>query len=135
METAILRKRIWSYIINLILYVGFGFGVCAVFYILFSLHPLIYVLISLGEAIVSSFIFDCLLMRGTHGRTIGSAIMGVKYVASDGKRLSGKQILIRSSSESIVIFVFFDLIYFLKNRTERGVIDRLSDSFAIDTRI
>ena len=135
METARLSKRVWAYIFNLILYVGTGFGVCAPLYIIFALHPLIYVLISLGEAIIASFIFDCLLMAGTKGRTIGSAIMGVKYVASDGERLSGKQIIVRSSSESTLIFVLFDLIYFLNNKTERGVIDRLSDSFAIDTRI
>ena len=85
--------------------------------------------------IIFSFVNDLLILMLTRGYTVGSAIMGGRYVASDGKKLSFKQALVRSGSESIAIFVIFDLIYFLKNRTERGVIDRLSDSFAIDTRI
>lgn len=135
METARLSKRIWGYIINLILYLGVGFGAAVPFLTLLNLHVALYILIALGIAIVSSLLLDILIIALSHGYTLGSAIMGVKYVASDGKRLNGKQIVVRSACESLLIFVFLDLIYFIKNRTERGVIDRLSDSFAIDTRI
>ena len=135
METARLAKRIWAYIINLVLYLGIGFGASVPFVTLLHLPIVAYIFISLGVAIVSSFLLDILLMSVTHGFNIGCAILGVKYVASDGKRLSGKQVVIRSASESIVIFIVFDLVFFIKNKTERGVIDRLSDSFAIDIRI
>ena len=135
METARLAKRIWAYIINLILYLGVGFGVSVPFVTLLHLPIVAYIFISLGVAIVSSFLFDILLMSVTHGFNIGCAILGVKYVASDGKKLSGKQIVVRSFSESLVILVIFDLFFFIKNRTERGVIDRLTDSFAVDIRI
>ena len=73
-------------------------------------------------------------MSVTKGYTLGSAIIGVKYVSSDGKNIKFSQIIIRSGSESILIFAFIDLIYLVRNRTERGAIDRLSDSFAIDIR-
>ena len=135
METARLSKRIRAYIINLIIYLGIGFGTAVPFLTLLKFHIVFYILIALGIAIVVSLLFDILVMVSSHGYTFGSAIMGVRYVASDGKVLNGKQIVVRSACESIVIFVFLDLIYFIKNRTERGVIDRLSDSFAIDTRI
>ena len=135
METARLSKRIRAYIINLIIYLGIGFGAAVPFLTLLNFHIVFYILIALGIAIVVSLLFDILVMVSSHGYTFGSAIMGVRYVASDGKVLNGKQIVVRSACESIVIFVFLDLIYFIKNRTERGVIDRLSDSFAIDTRI
>ena len=135
MENARLSKRIWAYIINLIIYLGIGFGAAVPFLTLLNFHIVFYILIALGIAIVVSLLFDILVMVSSHGYTFGFAIMGAKYVASDGKVLNGKQIVVRSACESIVIFVFLDLIYFIKNRTERGVIDRLSDSFAIDTRI
>lgn len=135
METARLAKRVGSYIINLILYIGIGFAAAIPFLTLLKLHVSLYILIALGISIVTSFLFDIFLMSVSHGRTIGSLIFGVKYVAKDGQRVSGKQIVVRSASESVLIFVVFDLIYFIKYRTERGVIDRLSDSFAIDTRI
>ena len=135
METARLAKRVWAYIINLVFYLGTGFACAIPFLTLLNWPVVFYVLISLGIAIIFSFVNDALIMKLTRGFTVGSAIMGIRYVASDGQKLSSKQIIIRSMSESILIFVFFDLIYFVKNRTERGVIDRLSDSFAIDTRI
>ena len=135
METARLTKRVWAYVINLVMNLATGFACGIPFLTLLKWHYAFYILISLGIAIVFSFINDTLIMKLTKGYTVGSVIFGIKYVASDGQRLNGKQIIIRSASESILIFVLFDLIYFLKNRTERGVIDRLSDSFAIDTRI
>ena len=134
METAVLSKRIGLYLINLILYLGVGFASGVIFLKLLNVGVLFYVLISVGITIVASFFFDMLLLGATRGYTIGSAIFGVQYVAPDGKHLTSKQIIIRSASESILIFAIFDLFYFLKNRTERGVIDRLSDSFAIDNR-
>ena len=134
METAVLSKRVWMYIINLIFYVGVGFGAALPIYIVLHWHVLAYAGIALGGAIIFSFVFDCILLKGTKGYTIGSAICGVKFVSSDGQVISGKQIVIRSMAETILILAFLDLIYFLKNRTERGVIDRLSDTFAIDNR-
>lgn len=135
METARLAKRIWAYVINLILYVGIGFLASLPFLTIIGLHPLLYVLIAVGIAIVFSFLFDLFLLVITGGFTIGTAIMGIKYVSSNGHKISKKQAFIRSSSESILIFAILDLIYFIRYRTERGVIDRLSNSFAIDNRI
>lgn len=134
METAVLTKRVWVYIINLILYLGIGFLAAIPFLTLLKLHALLYVLIALLIAALISFIFDLIILICSHGYTIGSAILGVRYVGSDGRTLTKRQCFIRSASETILIFVLFDWIYFVKNRTERGVIDRLSDSFAIDIR-
>ena len=135
METARLNKRILLYIINFLFYIGVGFAVASPFLNVLKVPVAIYILISFGMGIVLSFIFDFILLIITKGFTIGSAIFGIKYVASDGKKISKRQAFIRSAYESIFIFVILDLIYFLKYRTERGVIDRLSDSFAIDIRI
>lgn len=134
METAVLSKRIWLYIINLIFHLGIGFASASPFIVYLHVHPVLYLLIAAGIAIVFSFFFDIFLLSVTKGYTLGSAILGVKYVASDGKRITMSQIIIRSGSESILIFALIDFFYLVKNRTERGAIDRLSDSFAIDIR-
>ena len=135
METARLSKRVWAYIINLLICVGIGFGSAIPFLTLLNLHIIFYILIGIGFSFVLSFAFGSLIMSVSHGYNIGSAILGIRYVASDGKKLTVRQVIVRSFSESIVILVILDLIYFIKNRTERGVIDRLTSSFAIDTRI
>ena len=135
METARLVKRVLAYIFNLIFYLGLGFALAVPFLVLLTFHPLLYVLIAIGIAVVISFVLDFFFLVAFKGFTIGNAIMGVKYVSSDGKKINKRQAMVRSASETIVIFVLIDLIYFIKNRTERGVIDRLSDSFAIDIRL
>ena len=134
MEIAVLSKRIGVYIFNLILYLIIGFGSSLPFLMVLHLHVAFYILISIGITIIISFLFDFFLMLVTKGYTIGSAIFGVKYVRMDNKRIAARQAFIRSSTESIFIFVVFDFFYFIKNRTERGVIDRLSGTFAIDNR-
>ena len=135
METAVLAKRIWAYIINLILYLGIGFASGVPFLILLNVQVIFYILISFGIAIIFSFFFDLFLLVVSKGYTIGTAILGIRYVSSDGKRINRRQAMVRSASESMLIFVIIDLMYFIKNNTERGVIDRLSNSFAIDTRL
>ena len=57
METAVLSKRIWLYIINLIFYLGVGFGAASPFIIIFQLHWALYLLIAAGIAIIFSFLF------------------------------------------------------------------------------
>ena len=135
METAILAKRIWIYIINTIIYYGVGFACALPFLLVLKLHPVFYVMIGVGFSTVISFIFSFIALMISRGYTFASAILSVKYVSSDGSGINNKQILIRASLESVAIFIFFDFIYFVKNQTERGVIDRLSDSFAIDNNL
>ena len=134
METAVLSKRIGIYLFNLILYLVIGFGVSLPLLMVLHIHVALYILISLSITIILSFLFDFFLMLVSKGYTIGSAVFGVKYVSMDNKKIMGRQAFIRSSSESIFIFAVFDLLYFLRYRTERGVIDRLSGTFAIDNR-
>jgi len=134
METAVLSKRIWVYLIDLAIYLAIGFLSSLPFLLVLHFHVLLYILFACVIFMILSFFVDLIILNASHGFTIGSAIMGVKYVGYDGKTITGKQAFIRSGSETILVFAFIDLIYFLKNRTERGVIDRLSDTFAIDLR-
>ena len=132
METAILSKRIWLYIINTILYHGIGFCAALPFLLILKIHTFFYIMIGIGFSASVSFLLSMMFLVFTHGYTFGSALFKVKYVANDGNQINKKQMAIRSVSESVAILALLDLIYFIINRTERGVIDRLSDSFAID---
>ena len=134
MEVAVLGKRVWLYIINMILYLGIAFSSSLPFLLIIHLHWALYILISLGITIVISFLISFFFLSVTHGYNIGSALMGVKYIGARNERLKVKQAFVRALAESIFIYVLFDLIYFWKNRTERGVIDRLTNTFAIDIR-
>ena len=113
---------------------GIGFSSALPFILVLHIHPLLYVMIGMGFATVVAFGLSLLFLSATHGYTLASGLLGVKFVSTNGQNIKFSQMLIRSASESILILVIFDIIYFVHNRTERGVIDRLSDSFAIDNR-
>ena len=134
METAVLSKRVWLYIINTLLYLGVGFSSALPFLLVFKVLPIFYVMIGIGFTTVFAFLLSLFFLVTTRGYTLGSALFGVKYVSTDGHNINFKQMIIRAAAEGITILAFFDLLYFINNRTERGIIDRLSDSFAIDIR-
>ena len=134
MEVAVLGKRIWAYIFNLIIYLAIGFSSSLPFLLIVHLHWAFYILISIGITLVISIIVSFFLFMVTKGFNIGNAIFGVKYVGVRNEKITGKQAFVRAMAEAIIIFIFLDLIYFWKNRTERGVIDRLTNTFAIDIR-
>ena len=134
MEIAVLGKRIWLYIFNLFIYMGIGFSSSLPFLLVLHLHWALYILISIGITIVISILFSFFLLLVTRGYTIGSAIFGVKYIGARNEKIKAKQAFVRAFAEAILLFAVFDLFYFWKNRTERGVIDRLTGTFAIDIR-
>lgn len=132
METASLGKRILIFVANTILSLGFGFAVATPFLVVLHWHPALYVLFSFIFSGIFCFLLEFVILFFSKGYTAGSAMVGVKIVSADGLSVTVKQMLVRAICESVYIFALFDLIYFIKNRTERGIIDRLSDSFAID---
>ncbi len=134
METAALNKRIFVYVLDFLISLGLGFATAIPFLQIPSLYLVFYFLIAFGFSIIINFLIKFLILVLTRGYTISSVIFGVKYVSGNGGVINRKQCFMRAYTESIFIFAFIDLIYFIKNRTERGAIDRLSDSFAIDIR-
>ena len=135
MVTARLLKRVFGYLINFILYVGLGFGCAGLLTIPFELHILLFFFYAALFSLAIALIFNTIIILITKGYTVGNSIFGVKYVSNNGLNITFKQSLIRSFAESTLIFALLDLFYISKYRTERGVIDRLSDSFAIDIRL
>ena len=69
-----------------------------------------------------------------HGYTIISFFFGVKYIGVEERELHKQQVIIRVINEAILFLLLLDLIYLKSNHTERGVIDRISNSFTIDLR-
>ena len=135
MEPASLVKRALGYLINVVIFVGFGFLFVGLMSIVFDIHIALVILFALLFALAVGIIFNIAIMFLSKGYTIGNAIFGIKYVSSDGQKINFKQTLIRSLAEATIIFILLDMFYLFKNRTERSVIDHLSDSFAIDVRL
>lgn len=118
----------------MIIYSGLAFLSSWPFVFEYKLHAFFLVLIIAGFIFAYSFILNFLLLKMLRGYTIISAILGVKVVGVEEKNISVNQAFIRSLNQALWIIVIYDLIYLVKNKTQRGVIDRLTDTFVVDMR-
>ena len=134
METISFTKRLFLYLINIILYTGMGFSSSLPFLLVLHIPIGWYIVISLGVTVTLGVILRYLLIRIMRGSTITSFFFGVRYIGVEEKELKEKQIIIRVINEAIPFLLLLDLFYLKINHTERGVIDRISDSFTIDLR-
>ena len=134
METASLAKRIIIYLLSGLLYAAIGYASALPFLLINKLNIWIYIAIGLGFSVATSIVLTWLILWASKGYTIISFLFGVKVVGVQEKRITGKQAIIRAFHESIAIIALLDLIYLISHRTERGVIDRLSDTFMLDMR-
>lgn len=134
METVSLAKRIIVYLFNALIYSAIGFASALPFLLILRWEIWIYILIGLSFSVITSIVLISLLLWATKGYTLISFLFGVKVVGVEEKNIQYKQAIIRAFNESIVIFAILDLIYLVSRRSERGVIDRLSNTFMVDTR-
>lgn len=134
METISLAKRIIVYLFNALIYSAIGFASALPFLLILHWEIWIYILIGLSFSVITSIVLISLLLWATKGYTLISFLFGVKVVGVEEKNIQYKQAIIRAFNESIVIFAILDLIYLISRRSERGVIDRLSNTFMVDTR-
>lgn len=134
METVSLLKRIFIYIINALVFSAIGLAALLPFLLEFDLPLVWYIILGVTLALLLSLIINFLTLWFSKGYTFISFLFAVKLVGVEEKSVSQKQAIIRALCETLLIFAILDMIYLLKNRTERGVIDRLSDTFMIDLR-
>ena len=134
METVSIIKIIIIYILSGLLYSLIGYGSALPFLLLLKINIWIYIAIGLAFSVATSILLIFFLLWLAKGYTIVSFFFGVKVVGVEEKNITPSQALIRAFNESVVIFAILDLFYLISHRTERGVIDRLSDTFMIDIR-
>lgn len=134
MKTIDLRKRLFIYIIDMFLYSGLAFLSICPFIFICKIDLWIDILMGIGFVILYSFVFTFLLLKLFRGYTIISAIFGAKVVGVEEKKITTSQALVRALNQSLWIILLFDIIYLLANKTQRGVIDRLTDTFVVDMR-
>lgn len=134
MKTINLRKRLFIYIIDMLIYSGLAYISIYPFIFILKIDLWIDIIMGIGFIILYSFDFTFLLLKLTGGYTMISLIFGAKVVGVEEKRITTSQAFIRSLNQSLWIILLFDVIYLITNKTQRGVIDRLTDTFVVDMR-
>lgn len=134
MEIVKVWKRTIIYLLNCMMYTLIGYASALPFLLLLHVNIWIYIVIGLGFSVIISIAISFLILWGSKGYNVVCYMFMVKIVGEQEKNITPKQALIRAFCESVFIFAILDFIYLLSHRTERGVIDRLSNTFMIDLR-
>jgi len=134
MEVARFERRIFSYIIDLILPIAIGIG-SSVLLIVFSVIPW-YFDILLG--ILSFYIFYLLInipiMCLSQGKTIGCYIFRIQTVSTDGQPIAPHNVVIKQLNLGLIPLVIINAIYMLVVHTEYTLIDKMTDSVSTDIK-
>ena len=140
MNTARTNKRIFAYIIDLLLCTMPVIAGAILLYYQISVAynyniPWYFLLVGvLVTKWVVYFILSTIILLLSNGRTVGNFIFGIKIIHSDFKHLSLKDAMCISAVHGLIIMMVINMFYVYLVHTEKSVADRLTQTIAVDYR-
>lgn len=138
MNIATFGKRIWAYIIDMLLAYAIPVVALIFAYVRFSeLNQIPVIFVVLGMLFATWFVFTFIYsiwLFASNGRTLGRLIFGLRVVHTDISRLSFSVCLARAATEGCIILIGISAIYTLAVHTEKTVFDRLTNTVVSDWR-
>lgn len=89
------------------------------------------ILISLCAFPIIYFIYSYVYMRISKGYTLFSYLFRVKYVKEREEPINKSQAFLISFHQMIIIFAVIDILYLVLFRVERGLIEKISNTFCL----
>ncbi len=136
MNIASFTKRTFAYIIDLFLTILLPLAVFILGYIYwpeFQSIPIYFVFIAFVIiAWFIYFVFCSIYMAISNGRTVGLAIMGLRVIHQDLKRISFRESLARCATAGLLIMAIVNAFYVVGMRTEKSAFDRLTNTITVD---
>ncbi len=138
MEIARYEKRIFAYLIDLVLAVAPSFAAAIVMYIYLPPNfdiPLYFY--ALGVEIASYLlfiIFTFFFILMSKGYTFGSLIMGIKIIHPNRIPLTARDAFLRGATIGVLPMVLVNAIYMISVHTERTIFDRITETVVVDYR-
>ncbi|MCD8195075.1 MAG: RDD family protein [Coprobacillus sp.] len=134
MNAVKLYKRTLAYILDYLIWVIVSFLVLLFLYTREYVGVSMYIVYSIVGAIVLMFFYTLICEYASHGYTFFSFAFSFRIVREDQNRLKASDTTLRALLECLGIFPILDFIYLLVKRTNRGAIDRVTNTFAVSTK-
>ena len=136
MNIASFTKRTFAYLIDLVLTILLPMAAFVLGYIFwpeFQSIPIYFVIMAFVViAWLIYFVFCSIYMAISNGRTVGLAIMGLRVIHQDLKRISFGESLARCAACGLLIMVIVNAFYVVGTKTEKSVFDRLTNTLTVD---
>ncbi|MFA5283250.1 MAG: RDD family protein [Bacilli bacterium] len=136
MEIARFDKRIIAYCIDMLIAAAAGVATSVLLAINTDWSIPWYFLILIGQTI--GYFIYCLFvicaLHWTNGFTLGGAILGIKSIHLDRKKISVGDAIVKGVTLGIIPMAIVNAIYMLVIHTEKTIFDRLTDTIVVDIR-
>ena len=132
MDYAQRKNRLLSFLFDLLITLGVSMGIFS--FTIFSFHIDIsyYLLISIFACYFLYILGVSILLKISKGMTLGGLIFNVRITQTKNRRLSAKQLLIRTSLQGLLPFVLLDILYLYKHDTNLSVIDKITSTLVVN---
>ncbi len=127
-------KRVLTYLFDYILCIIVSLLALLILYTRSYVGVGLYLLYSYIGSVILMFFYTLIVEYLADGYTLFSRAFSYKIVKEDNKKLRLYEVFIRACLECLFIFPLLDLFYFIAKRTNRGSIDRISNTYAISTK-
>lgn len=88
-------------------------------------------LVCVGMIPLIYFIYTYIYMSISSGYTLFSYLLHVKYVTEGENKVRKRQILLICFHRAIVVFEVIDLLYLIFFKVERGLVEKISNTFCL----
>lgn len=134
MNLAKLNKKILAYILDLVStsIVPLAFSLLAYFLVRPIFEIYVYVILFVALEFVYFSLLNAVLLRLTHGKTVGGFVCSTLLVRSDLTPLTFGDCLVRTVSLSIPVLALINLIYMLARHQDRAIYDQINDTIVVD---
>jgi uncharacterized RDD family membrane protein YckC len=134
MNIARFDKRIFAWLLDEVLPLGFGAGMAYILLHFVGTEISIFLIVFLS--ILADYFGYALLNGGlmhlSNGYTLGMAIFGIKTVHPDGERMRFHECWLKALLTGVIVMDIINAVYMVSIHTERSVFDRLTNSLVID---
>ena len=132
MDYAQRKNRLLSYLFDLLITLGVSMGIFSFTIFSFHIDIIYYLLISVFACYFLYILSVSILLKISKGMTLGGLIFNVRITQTKNRRLSAKQLLIRTSLQGLLPFVLLDIFYLYKHDTNLSVIDKITSTLVVN---
>lgn len=131
MNNVHILKRLFSQLINYIIYYLISFGVFFALLYFSKINLPTYIVLSICLGFIIHIVLGSLITFLSKKISIGGLFFQIKVVSAEEKNPKFSQIFLRTFYEAILVFLIFDFLFLIIKKTSRSAIDRLSSTFLI----
>lgn len=134
MELASFKRRVFVYLIDILIAIMIGVGASVPLFIFTSIPWLFTIFFMILFCYLAYILLNTFIIHISKGYTLGGLMLWIQTLNEDGNSLSMKKTIERNLYLGLIPFALIDVIDYLINQSKKLVLDRLTGTMEIDIK-